>query len=513
MGCLWRVREAQFRRAVPKARPQWLPTKSPGLQVIEFRPIFRVVGYLLVGLAGLMLIPVAVDAGFANPDWKVFLEAAAATGFVGGVLIASTYSGRPFELGLRQAFLLTAACWVAMAAFGALPLLGLGLDYTDAFFEAISGITTTGSTVIIGLDELPPGILVWRSLLQWVGGVGIVVMAIVILPILRIGGMQLFQTESSERAEKVLPSAFQLASWITMIYLVLTFACIVAYLITGMTLFDAVCHAMTTLSSGGYSTHDASFAFFTNPAAHWVATAFMLAGALPFVVYIKMARGHPRSLWQNSQVRALIWFLLLVVAGMTVWLYFTDDFSLSTALRLSAFNVVSVVTTTGFATADYGQWGALAASAFLVLTFVGGCTGSTSGAIKIYRHQVLWTVIRAQLLRLASPRRVVPLVYGGRLLPEDVPASVLAFIAVFMATVAIFTVALAAMGLDLVTALSASATAITNVGPGLGPIIGPAGNFATLPDAGKWLLSIAMLLGRLEIFTVLVLLDPQFWRS
>lgn len=237
--------------------------------MIEFRPILHVVGYLLAGLAAVMLVPAAVDAGFANPDWKVFLEAAAATGFVGGILVAGTHSGRAFELGLKQAFLLTAACWLAMAAFSALPLLGLGLDYSDAFFEAISGITTTGSTVLIGLDVLPPGILLRRSPLQWVGGVGIVVMAIVILPFLRIGGMQLFQTESSERTEKVLPNAFQLASWITAIYLLLTFACIVAYLMAGMTLFDAVCHAMTTVSTGGYSTHDASFAYFGNFAAHW----------------------------------------------------------------------------------------------------------------------------------------------------------------------------------------------------------------------------------------------------
>lgn len=486
---------------------------SESRSVIEFRPILRVVGYLLIGLAALMLIPAAVDAGFANPDWKVFLTAAAATAFVGGALIASTSGGQSFDLGLKQAFLLTAACWLAMAAFGALPLLGLGLDYTDAFFEAISGITTTGSTVIVGLDASPPGILLWRSLLQWVGGVGIVVMAIVILPFLRIGGMQLFQTESSERAEKVLPNVFQLATWITMLYIFLTVACIVAYVVTGMSLFDAICHAMTTLSTGGYSTHDASFSYFTNPAAHWAAIVFMLAGAFPFVVYIKMARGHPKALWQNPQVRGLVRFLLLSVGAMTLWLYFTTSDGLWTALRLSAFNIVSVVTTTGFATADYGQWGALAVGAFLMLIFVGGCTGSTAGGMKVYRHQVLWIVIRAQLLRLASPRRVVPLVYGGRILPEDVPASVLAFTAVFMATVALFTVLLGAMGLDLVTALSASATAISNVGPGLGPIIGPAGNFATLPDAGKWLLSIAMLLGRLEIFTVLVLLDPQFWRT
>lgn len=476
-------------------------------------PVARVVGVMLCGLAAVMLIPAALDALLANPDWIAFAESAAVTGFIGGAMVLASQHGRRFELNLRQAFLLTVACWLAFAAFSALPFLGLGLDYTDAFFEAISGITTTGSTVISGLDRLPPGILLWRSLLQWFGGLGIIVMAIVILPFLRVGGMQLFQTESSERSEKVVPSAFDLSAWIAVIYLVLTAACALLYGIGEMSAFDAINHAMATLATGGYSTHDASFAHFKNPLTHWTGTLFMLAGALPFVVYIRFVKGEHRAFWRDPQVRSLVRFLVVTSVAMATWLWWTRDIGFFEALRVTAFNITSVVTTTGFANDDYTLWGPLAIGAFLVFTFVGGCTGSTSGAIKIYRHQVLWIVVRSQLLRLVTPRRVVLLRYGGRGLPADVPASVLAFVAVYLATVALFTVALAGMGLDLETAFSASATAIGNVGPGLGPIVGPAGNFAPLPDAAKWILSAAMLLGRLEIFSLLVLLDPQFWRN
>ena len=479
---------------------------------IDLTPVTRVVGLMLCGLAAVMLVPAAVDAAFANPDWIAFAESAAVTGFIGGAMVLATSGGRAFELNLRQAFLLTVACWLGVTAFAALPFLGLGLDYTDAFFEAISGITTTGSTVIAGLDTLPPGILLWRSLLQWVGGLGIVVMAIVILPFLRVGGMQLFQTESSERSEKVVPSAFDLSAWIVAIYVVLTALCALLYGLGEMTPFDAVNHAMATLSTGGYSTHDASFAYFRQPFTQWTGTVFMLAGALPFVVYIRFVKGQHGAFLRDPQVRSLLRFLGLTVFAMAAWLWATRDIAFLDALRLTAFNITSVVTTTGFASDDYTTWGPLAVGAFLVFTFVGGCTGSTSGAIKIYRHQVLWIVVRSQLLRLVTPHRVVLLRYGGRRLPDDVPASVLAFVAVFMATVGLFTVALAGMGLDLETAFSASATAITNVGPGLGPIVGPAGNFASLPDPAKWILSVAMLLGRLEIFSLLVLLDPQFWR-
>ncbi|GAB6052966.1 TrkH family potassium uptake protein [Magnetospira thiophila] len=480
---------------------------------MEFKPIFRIVGALLLGLAATMLIPAAADAVQDNPDWIPFVLSAAITAFVGGLLVLATLSPDPLRLDIRQTFLLTAACWIIVPSFSALPFIGLGHGYTDAFFEAMSGMTTTGSTVFTGLDTFPVGVLLWRALLQWAGGVGIIVMAIVMLPYLRVGGMQLFRTESSGESEKIAASAFHMTAWILGVYTALTLLCAVLFGLEGMTPFDAVCHAMTTLSTGGYSNHDASFGFFPSPAAQWTGTLFMILGALPFVAYIKQMKGHRRALIDDPQIRGFVLFLTLTILLLSVWLENARGVEFLTALRLVAFNVVSVVTTTGFASEDYGSWGAAAVGAFFMLTFVGGCAGSTSGAIKIYRFQVLRIVVRAHVLKLISPHRVVPMSYGGKALGTDVPTSVLAFLAVFLGTVAMFSVVLSAMGLDLVTAVTASATAITNVGPGLGPIIGPAGNFATLPDAAKWILALAMMMGRLEVFTVLILFNRDFWRA
>jgi len=476
------------------------------------RPVLHVVGLLLCGLAATMLVPAAVDLDAGNPDWQIFAASALVTVFVGGSLAISCRGGGTARMGRREAYLLTGLSWIAVSAFAATPFLGLGLDYTDALFEAVSGVTTTGSTVLTGLDRLQPGILVWRSLLQWIGGVGIIVMAILVLPFLRVGGMQLFHTESADRSEKVVPSAQRFAALIALVYCVLTAACFMAYVAAGMTGFDAVNHAMTTVATGGYATRDASLGAF-GPGVQWVAIVFMIAGALPFVVYIRAVTGRQRAVVHDPQVRGFFAVLAVWSLALAAWVVVRGDMAPADALRHATFSVVSIVTTTGFATLDYQAWGPGVVAAAFVLTFVGACAGSTSGGIKIYRHQILMTVVRGQLSRAVSPNRVAPLRYGGASLPPDVPAAVLAFLAVYLGTVGLFAVALAFMGLDLVTALSAAATAISNVGPGLGPLIGPAGTFQTLPDTAKALLVVAMLLGRLEIFTLLVLLDPKFWRS
>jgi len=481
--------------------------------IVDLRPVLRVVGTLLCVLAVPMLMTAALDANVGNPDWHVFLASTVITVAFGGALILSNAGQGQVRLTLRQAFLMTSLSWVAISAFGAIPFLGLGLDYTDALFESISGLTTTGSTILTGLDTLPPGILFWRALLNWIGGVGIILMAIIILPLLRIGGMQLFQTESSERSEKIIARPLQLARWIASVYLLLTFVCALLYRAAGMSGFDAICHAMSTLATAGYSTHDASFVYFNSNAVQWVGTLFMLAGALPFVAYIRLLRGNVTALATDPQIRVLTLFLAVVSFGLGLWHSITGHVPLFDALTKAAFNVTSIVTTTGYSSDDYGLWGAPAVGVFLILLFVGGCTGSTAGGIKIYRFQILGRVIKAHLTRLVSPHQVILLTYGDRRVTEDVTFSVLAFVAVYMATIAIGTILLTALGLDLVTAFSATATALGNVGPGLGEIIGPSGNFSTLPDAAKWILSGAMLLGRLEIFTILVLLAPRFWRT
>lgn len=479
--------------------------------MLQLRFIVNVVGFVMCGMALFAFLPAIADQVDHNPDWQVFAAVSGVMAFVGVLSILTTMETWQPPISFRTAFMLTATIWIVVPTFGALPFLGLGIDYVDAFFEATSGVTTTGSTVLTGLDTLPAGILLWRSLLQWIGGVGIIVMAVVLLPFLRIGGAQLFKIESSDTSDKVEPRSFVLMASIVQVYVLLTVLCALAYWTIGMSPFDAVCHAMSTLSTGGYSTHDASFGYFQNSGLHWAGTVFMISGAMPFYVYIKAVKGNFRSILSDSQIRGLVCFLAVVSFAMAIWLYNRTSVSFFEALTLTTFNITSIVTTTGFATTDYTLWGSGAVGLFLVLMFVGGCSGSTSGAIKIYRYQVLSRVIRAYLKRLVSPSRVVIVTFNGRPLPVDAAFSILVFLALFIATIAVCTVALTFLGLDLVTAGSASVTAITNVGPGLGPVIGPAGNFAALPDSAKWLLSGAMILGRLEIFTLLVMFDRDFW--
>ena len=482
---------------------------------MDFRPILMIVGTLLATLALVMCVPAVVDAFQGNPDWEVFAASAGVTLFLGVAMALTATTGGVRSLTVRQAFVMTTLSWVALTVFASFPFMfsERDLSFTDAFFEAMSGLTTTGSTILTDLDTLPPGILLWRALLQWLGGIGIIVMAIAILPMLKVGGMQLFKIESSDTSEEKIFTALRTVVALFTIYAGLTVLCAVLYEVFGMTPFDAATHAMTTLSTGGYSTHDESFAYFKDARLHWIATAFMIAGSIPFMLYIKTVRGNLSALGNDQQVRGFLGFLVLASLGMAVWLAMERNIDFFEALTLTAFNITSVVTTTGFASDDYTAWGPGAVGMFLVLMFVGGCSGSTSGAIKIYRHQILLLLVRAHIKRLFSPNRVIPLRYNGKPLPQDVPYSVLSFMAVFVATIAGFTVLLSLLGLDIQTAYSASITAVTNVGPGIGDIIGPAGNFASLPVAAKWLLTVAMLAGRLEILALLVAFDPDFWRA
>lgn len=483
--------------------------------MIGLRPIFHICGHLMLVLAAAMLLPALVDLYHGNTDWNVFVGSSMLTAFFGGAMVLACRTGKAPFLTRRQAFLLTTVAWVLLSGAASLPLLfyGGGLSISDAVFETVSGVTTTGSTVLTHLENQPPGILFWRALLQWVGGVGIIVMAMIMLPFLGVGGMQLFQTESSERSERVTPRARQLVGYIVSIYGLLTFACTALYLAFGMSPFDAVTHAMTTLSTGGYSTHDASFGYFADPALQWTAVAFMAAGGIPFVAYIRFVRGHPGALWQDVQVRGYVLFLTAVSVLVGIWLTTVSPIGLEPALRKAFFHVVSIVTTTGYATEDYSTWHAFAVGLFFALTFIGGCTGSTAGGIKIYRHQILWLTVKSYVRRLVRPHRIEILTYGHHRVSREVETSVLAFLAVYVGGFSIATILLTLLGLDFVTAISAAATALANVGPGLGDIIGPAGNFADLPDLAKWILSGTMLLGRLELFTLLVLLDPGFWRN
>lgn len=483
--------------------------------VFDLKPILFVIGILLSILALSMLVPAILDAAVGNPDWVVFVASALVTLFAGVSLVLTTRTAGPRAISVRQAFLLTALSWLAVASFAALPFAFASRDigYVGAFFEAMSGLTTTGATVLTGLDGLPPGILFWRALLQWMGGIGIIVTSVAVLPMLRIGGMQLFRTESSDTSEKILPRATQLAGAIGRVYVGLTAACALALWAAGMTGFDAITHAMTTLSTGGFSTRDASISAFDNPIIEVIVVGFMILGALPFVLYIRWMHRERMALWQDSQVRAFLAMLAVVWIVLTGWLVLSNGVPVLTALRLAAFNSTSVITTTGFATGDYGAWGPLPVMLFFWMLFVGGCTGSTSGGFKIFRLHILYAAARKHINQLVHPNAVVVPTFNRRPVPEGILMSVMSFFFLFVATFLGLTLILGLLGLDYVTAISGAATAIANVGPGLGPIIGPAGNFQSLSDPAKLVLAAGMLLGRLELFTIMVLFTRAYWRG
>ena len=388
----------------------------------------------------------------------------------------------------------------------------LELDATDAFFESMSGVTTTGATVIVGLDFAPPGILLWRAILQWLGGIGIIVMAVAILPMLQVGGMQMFRVEAFD-TDKVLPRAAQIAGGIAIIYVLLTAMAAMLLWAIGMSGFDAVAHAMTSIATGGFSTYDASVGHFNNAAVDWAMSAIMVLGSIPFVLYLRVIRGDLRPVFADTQVR---WFLAILATAILLtafWLYRSAQMEPLQSLRYSTFNVISVMTGSGFATDDYGNWGSFVVAVMFVLMFIGGCAGSTTCGIKIFRLQVLYATAHAQIHRLMQPNGVFFPYYNKKPIPDPVATSVMSFFFLFAACFALLAVGLGMTGLDFITAVSGAASAIANVGPGLGDIIGPSGNYATLPDSAKLLLSLGMLLGRLELFTVLILLAPSFWRG
>jgi len=481
--------------------------------MIELRPVLFVIGLLLAILATAMVIPAIIDASVGHADWLVFTAAAAVTLFIGVSIMLTTRSPLT-RFSLRQAFLMTSLAWLVIATFGALPFhfSELELTFVDAFFEAMSGITTTGATIIVGLDHAPPGILLWRGILQWLGGIGIIVMAVAVLPILQVGGMQMFRVEAFD-TDKVLPRAAQIAGGITVVYVCFTILSAMLLWSLGMTGFEAIIHAMTSISTGGFSTSDSSIGHFDSAAIDYAISAIMVIGSLPFVLYLRLLRGNVSPLWRDSQVRCLIAILAVSIAAVTLWVWENHFLELSDALRYSTFNIISVMTGTGYATEDYDNWGGFAMALLFVLMLIGGCAGSTSCGLKIFRLQVLFATAKAQIRRLIQPHGVFFAYFNKRPIPETVSTSVMSFFFLYIAVLGLLTIALGLTGVGFITAISGAASAIANVGPGLGDVIGPAGTFAPLPDSSKLVLATGMLLGRLELFTVLILLTPGFWRG
>ena len=478
------------------------------------KTVFFIIGTLLIVLGLFMLVPYWVQI-FYEENSHSFLSSSFITILIGTLFVLANLQ-EDYQLNLKQTFLFSTLAWVAIASFGALPFIFSDINFSlsDSFFESMSGITTTGSTVITNLETSPKSILVWRAIMQWLGGVGIIVMAITVLPLLKVGGMQLFKIESSDKPEKILPRTSQIAFIIISTYLVLTFFCAFFYKVLGVSLFDSIAHAMTTIATGGFSTHNDSIGFFNNSNIEIVATIFIILGSIPFITYLKFIKGNKKIFFEDIQIKGLIYLFLLSAFIMFLYLFFTNNnILIIEKIRIASFNVVSILSGTGYVTNDFSLWGKFPLIFFLFLMFIGGCAGSTACGIKIFRFQLLFLFLNNQIKKLIYPNSVFILKYNKQKITDNYMNSVIIFVFAYLFIFILTAMLLSITGLDFLSAISGAATSISNVGPGLGEMIGPNGNFKSVPEVSKWILSFGMLLGRLELFAVLILFFPSFWRN
>jgi trk system potassium uptake protein TrkH len=482
--------------------------------MFDFRPVGYILGWLTGLLGLLMALPALVDYVDGDGNARAFLVSMVLTLTAAAATILACAEPRQPDLTLKQGFMLTCSAWVAFTAFGTLPLMlgAPGLSFSHAFFETMSAMTTTGATVIVGLDDMPRGVLLWRGLLTWTGGIGVVLLAMIMLPVLKIGGMQLLRASDFNTLGKIMPRTKEIAFSFGSVYLALTLACALAYAWSGLSGFDAIVHSFSSIATGGMGNYDASFIDFS-PATQYVGTVFMLLGGMSFVRFVQFAAGDPRPLFQDSQIRAFLAVYLLLCAGLVVARLLNGDRIDELALREVLFNMASIITTTGFVSADYTQWGSLAGVLFFCAMMICGCSGSTAGGPKVFRYQILAGAIEVEILRLHSPSAVFTPRFQARAVTPDVMSSVVGFFMLFFLTLGVGAILLTLIGLDPLTAISGAAATLSNVGPGLGPVIGPVGNYAGLPTPAIWVLTFLMFAGRLELLTVYVLFTAAFWRA
>ena len=479
----------------------------------NYKTVFFTLGVLQIILGISMIIPIVIQIIYGELD-SSFIGAGIIT-IIFGILFFLANLDHDKKLNLQQAFLLTSLSWLSIAIFGSLPFFfsSLQLSITDSLFESMSGITTTGSTIIINLNDSPKGILLWRALLQWLGGIGIIVMAITLMPIMNVGGMQLFKISSNDASEKILPKSKEIALSLILIYSGLTFICSIFYKIFGMNYFDSITHAMTTIATGGFSNYNESIGYFNSATIEITAIIFIILGSIPFIAYIKFLNGNKRIFISDSQIRTFIKIIIFSIIILFFYLAFQNKNLSEINLRSISFNVVSILTGTGYVTQQFDNWGSFSLIFFLILMFIGGCAGSTACGIKIFRVQILYLFLVNQLKKIIYPRGIFVIKYDSNNVDDKFMSSIISFIYLYIIIFFFITALLSLSGLDFVTSISAAATSISNVGPGLGTIIGPNGNFSQLPDFSKWVLSFGMILGRLELFAILVLFLPSFWQK
>ena len=477
----------------------------------NYKTVFFTLGVLQVILGIFMLIPIIAQFIYNELD-STFFGASIVTIIFGTLFFLSNLDHEK-KLNLQQAFLLTALSWFSIAIFGSLPFIfsDIGFSFTNAFFESMSGITTTGSTIIPNLESMPKGILLWRAILQWLGGIGIIVMAITLMPIMNVGGMQLFKISNNDSSEKILPKSKEIALRLIYIYTSLTALCLIAYKVFGMSIFDSLTHAMTTIATGGFSNYNDSIGFFNSAAIEISSMIFIILGSLPFIAYIKFLNGNKKIFLSDIQIRSFIKIIFISISVLSFYLIMTNSSEFN--LRKTLFNIISILTGTGYVNAEFDSWGNFPLVIFLGLMFIGGCAGSTTCGIKIFRIQVLYLFVSNQLKKIIYPKGIFVVKYDQSPVDDKFISSIISFIYMYLVIFFVITALLSLTGLDFITSISGAATSISNVGPGLGSIIGPNGNFSTLPDISKWILTLGMILGRLELFAILVLFLPSFWRS
>ncbi len=477
----------------------------------NYKTVFFTLGILQIILGIFMLIPIFVQFFFNEIDSSFF--GASIITIIFGTLFFLSNLDHDKKLNLQQAFLLTALSWLSIAIFGSLPLIfsDVNFSFTNAFFESMSGITTTGSTIIPNLEEMPKAILLWRAILQWLGGIGIIVMAITLMPIMNVGGMQLFKISNSDSSEKILPKSKEIALRLIYIYSGLTTLCAISYKILGMNTFDSITHSMTTIATGGFSNYNESIGFFNSFSIEISAMIFIILGSLPFIAYIKFLNGNRRIFLSDIQIRTFLKIILISILVLSIYLFLDKSSELN--FRTVLFNVISILTGTGYVNAQFDNWGGFPLIIFIGLMFIGGCAGSTTCGIKIFRFQILYSFVLNQLKKIIYPKGIFVLKYNQSPVDDKFTASIISFIYMYLVIFFAITALLSLTGLDFITSISGAATSISNVGPGLGSTIGPNGNFSSLPDISKWILSFGMILGRLELFAILVLFLPSFWRN
>jgi trk system potassium uptake protein TrkH len=477
----------------------------------NYKTVFFTLGILQIILGISMIIPVFVQIFFSELD-SSFIGASIVTIIFGSLFFLSNLD-HDKKLNLQQAFLLTALSWLSIAVFGSIPFLlsSMSLSITDSFFESMSGITTTGSTIISNLETAPRSILFWRAILQWLGGIGIIVMAITLMPIMNVGGMQLFRISNNDSSEKILPKSKEIALRLIYIYSILTILCAIFYKLFGMSYFDSLTHSMTTIATGGFSNYNESIGYFDNAYIEIVSMTFIILGSLPFIAYIKFLNGDRQIFKSDSQIITFLKIILFSIIILSLYLSFTemDKFN----LRSIFFNVISIISGTGYVNDQFDNWGSFTIVLFLSLMFIGGCAGSTTCGVKVFRFQILYLFIVNQLRKMIYPKGIFVIKYAQNSINEKFIASIISFIFFYFIIFFGLSALLSLSGLDFITSISGAATSISNVGPGLGSTIGPNGNFSTLPDISKWILTVGMILGRLELFAILVLFVPAFWRN